>query len=74
MYPFNAIRKNARRIMIIIAAMIISHGIPLLRFFAGARRVSANPLLVAVTLLPLPYRIPTPGTGFFFHELSEVHL
>jgi hypothetical protein len=34
--------------MIIIAAMIVSHGIPLPRFFAGGCRVSAYPLLVAI--------------------------
>ena len=58
--------------MMIIAAMIFSHGIPLPRFLPGACRVSAYPLLVAVTLLPLPYRMPTPGTGFFFHDRMEV--
>jgi len=62
-----------RKTIMMIAIITFNQGICPPFFVFAACRVSENPPLVAVTPLPRPYRMPTPGTGFFFHEERAVH-
>jgi hypothetical protein len=60
--------------MIAIAIITFSQGIP-----SGSLLVLSlcdtvpYPPRVAMAVPPLPYDIPTPGAGFFFHEAIPVH-
>jgi hypothetical protein len=60
--------------MITIAIITFSQGIPSgNRPVLSLRDTVPYPPPVALAVPPLPYDIPTPGAGFFFHESSPVH-
>ncbi len=73
-YPLNTRKRSTRIMMITIAIITFSQGIP-----SGSLPVLSlcdtvpYPPPVAVAVPPLPYDIPTPGAGFFFHEAIPVH-
>jgi hypothetical protein len=73
-YPLNTRRRSTSTMMITIAIIIFSQGIP-----SGSLPVLSlcdtvpYPPPVAVAVPPLLYDIPTPGDGFFFHEAIPVH-